>query len=54
MSCRDCQRNQMEGNAKYYRFKNASVLMSGCDPHLAELFEILMRHGPKAEPEKDE
>lgn len=42
-SCLDCERNQMEGNARYVRWRNASVMVVGCGEHVSQIFEVLRR-----------
>lgn len=43
MACLDCERNQMEGMAAYFRWKNANIMMSGCGEHIRQVFTVLRR-----------
>lgn len=40
MSCKECD-EQHEGWSAFYRWKNANILMKGCDTHLSEVFVAL-------------
>lgn len=41
MSCNACDDRQNDGAICYYRWKNANLLIVGCDEHLKEVFEAL-------------
>ncbi len=42
MSCEACTEAQEDGlKVPFYRWKNANVLMMGCDEHLKEVFAAL-------------
>lgn len=41
MSCPNCEKIQEEGIVTYIRIGNGNVMVSGCDKHLREMFEML-------------
>ena len=49
MSCEACElaqkRAMEEGHVSFYRWKNANVMMVGCDEHLKEIYDTLSKAG---------
>ncbi len=45
MSCADCKAAQKTetGKVAYVRWKNANLIIIGCDVHLKEVFDVLAK-----------